>query len=539
MKKKFLLIFLAIISIKFIIALFTKGIILFPDESCFFLKGEYFLNNFKINECKNLINFEAGNPFPAYSILISPIFLFFSNTAAFHAIQFINIILISSLIFPIFNLINPLIKNKKTTLLITSLILITPIISSYEKMILSESLFLFTIIWMTYFYQISFKKKSALIISILLGLIATLTRPFGFIGILAILISEFTKSKRKKIISIAFIPAIILLYIIVQNFLPHITTNIADKIKTLAHPESYLFIIKAIKNQTITLLFSTLFIPCLLFFSYFPKDKTKELKNIKTFIISFIILNLIISSQHIYQYFLNGYELDFLTRYINVSIILILSIGIAYIYKIKNLKINTLIFLIFTIPLFFINLEFSNHALNISISPYFTDFRGFIDKTLFFRIIFPITSFLLILLTIFNKKNLLKKSMIILIFTQFMIINIWQIQYTKKDYNSEIFNNLKDKNEKIILLESLKKQEKSKINYINFDYFRLITLSSNEIKVVTYNDLVNNIPDIKNTEFTNTIKEYEYLITPYNLDLNLITKDKKGYYLYNIKQNDR
>ncbi len=535
MRKKLLILFSIIFISKITISLFINGLILYPDESCIFLKAKFFIDNFAIATCSEISTTPVGDPMLMDSIIISPIFLFFKNYAALHGILIFNAFLTSSLIFPLYSIFSKFIKNKKLVFIYITAILLLPIVSAYERMILSETLFLTTNIWLLHFYIKSFQNPIHKLTSFALAILASLLRPFGFISIIALGANEIVKSKRKKLIALIFIITLAISFVLLSYFVPNLQDNLINKFSSLSEPRNYLLILKAIKNQANSLLISTLIIPLIFFITYIKKDRSKYIKNIRIFLITFILLNFAISAQHIYEYFLKGFELDLLTRYLNVSVVLIMTFGLIFFEKNKKFSISPLLFALIVLPLFFLTFSTVNHALVISLSPYYEMFNGFIEKDTFFKLVFLPTTLLLLILTVFHKRKTLRIALIIIIITQFTLSTIWQIKYTTEvEYNTATVQKFKDTNYNILFLESAKSYQQEKEKY-NFNYWRLLTLTSNNVKISLFNDLKGQTPDTSKEDWKNLTKDQDYVISSFQLPLESVMMSKYLEKTYKLK----
>jgi hypothetical protein len=527
--KKVLAIFLTIFFLKSILSLFIGGMVIYPDESCFFLKAQNFAETFKITPCHELVEVQIGNPYPLYSILISIVFFFFENASAQKAIFIINAFLSSIIIFPIYKILFSQIKNKNKSLFYAGLLTLLPIITSYERLMMSETLFICLGIFSFYYYQKSLNTKKTKtrnkIISFFLSILATFTRPFGFILPLSLLINEIFLSKKKHLLIILTISISFIIALLTEKFIPNARVEITEKILSLKNPGNFLIILKSLKNQINSLSIETLLIPSLFFFTYLFKKSRKLLiaqsdlfDKTKIFLISFISLNFIISAQHIYKYLLAGIELDLSSRYLNLSILFIFIFFFIIIQKIKELKLSPIIFGIFTLPLFFLNFQFINHALNISLSPYYKNLDGFILENHYFTYIFLPTTLILLALSLFNKKHALKIGIISILLIQSTLISIWHIKYSIKELNSPEIQFFQNKKSDILFMKSYENYLTSLVRPIYFDYFRVKTLSSNNSTLILLNDIKgpHNEDDPKWHEIK---KHFDYIITPIPLSL--------------------
>jgi len=426
-KNKFLLyllaLFLGIFIIKVIVSFMMYGTFVYVDEFCVLQKAYYFIHNFELRSCTDIIGRITSNQSPLYSILISPIYLFFSGFDAYYAILILNSLLVSSLVFPIYKILKQFLKKEWLIYIFITITLFSASIFTLEKTVMTDTLFLVIGVWFLYFYFYSFikNKKRNKIISIILAILAVLTRPYGFILPLALLINEFVLTKNKKNILLlsTFFFVIALTFIIVYKdifFLFYIYTKISS---LLTFDGLYLFII-SLKNQLNSIILPLFFlIPIIFVYFNFNKDLEKYNK-IKFFILSFIILNFLIGLQHIFGYYLgvatdnNPTSLNFLTRYLNLSITYILLFSFIFLYNYKKIEINNSRFVIISTALFipilfvqYINIKYSQ-SFDIEFYNYFASALGTIALFIFLFTILIInnkhlTSIIIAILLIFNS----------------------------------------------------------------------------------------------------------------------------------------
>lgn len=531
-------IFLIILFIKIIIGSFINGILIYPDENCFFLKAEHLAQTGHLTSCEKILEIPSGNPYPLYSIILSPIFLIFDKQNALNLIFSLNALISSLIIFPIFQLTYEKTKDKYLSIVVSILISFLPIISAYERMIMSESLFILISLYSYFFYYKSLhtnkNSKANKYLAYFLGILGIFTRPFGFIILFSILINELILSKKKKLTATLVIIIFSLAIIVTHYFLPNAKDEIIEKILSLKDPKNFLLIVIAIKNQINSIAIETLLVPALIFFSFLTQKKEKIFKKTKPFIISFISLNFIISAQHIYKYLLSEINLDLATRYINFSILLIVLYSIIIIKKSKKIYINPLIFGLLFISNLFISFKNINHALNISLSPWYKNFDGFISIQNYILLLTTLNIFLFILL-IYNKK----KALIIFMFSIFVIQSIflmkWQIDYSNAESNKPELQLLSNKDSNILLIKSLKETTNQKVRPIFFDYLRLKTLTNNNTKIIIFNDIKNEKINEKDPEWLEQIEKNDYIISPFKLNLKRIGKSSSNDTIYKIK----
>jgi 4-amino-4-deoxy-L-arabinose transferase-like glycosyltransferase len=520
--KKTVLAFLAIFVIKLSLGFFLNGLLVYPDESCFFLKAKTLTETGTLSSCSDITELSIGNPYPLFSILISPIFFLLQGENALHGIFIINALLSSLIIFPLFQIIQSSIKNEKKSLFFSIIISFIPILTSYERMVMSETLFVFLGIYAFWLYKTSLEKKKTKfkIYAYTLSLLAVLTRPFGFIVPLSLLINDFFTSKNKKRLVPILVLALLAGIIVTNLFLPNAQIEIMDKTKSLKDPGNWLLILISLKNQLNSLSIETLLIPSIIFFTEIFRKKEKTFDKTKVFFISIIFLNFAISAQHIYKYLLAGFNLDVSTRYLNLPIIFICTYFFIIQSKKSENKINPLVFGTFILSLFFLTFKEMNHALNISLSPWYENLNGFIPSEIYFLYIFLPLSFVLFLFYLFNKR----KTTTILISTIFVIqsifVFIWQFNYAKTEAATPEIQFFKDKKSDILILKSYNNYINAPIRPIYFDYFRIKTLTENKTTLIHFNDIKEPSHDESDPKWREMTKEFDYIITPYKLSLD-------------------
>ncbi len=537
-KKKLLLFFLGILLVKVFLSLFIKNIIVYPDESCIIQKASFFAEHLALRNCGEIAHMPAGDPFPLYSILLAPIYLFSKNILAFKLTLIFNAILTSTLVFPIFQILTKFIKKEKTTFLYTFVLLFISQVLLYEKMLMSENLFLITSIWFLFFYIESFgKNKANKTIALIIAILSIFIRPFGFILLLAMGINEFIHTKKKTTATIIFILTIAALFFVLQMFIPEIGQNLYQKIASLSEPRNILLLGKALKNQLNSLIIATFFVPLVIFVSNIGKDKSKAMKNIRYFLISFIALNFLITAQHIYNYYIRGAEQDLIIRYLNVSSFFIIFFSFIFIEKVKKIKINTAVLIILALPLLFLSYDTLNHALNLELSPYFKTFDGFISGDIFFKTIFLPLIFLLAIAMIFHKRKLLIVGLISILLLNSIAIFAWQTKYTKNEFEDPVFQYFINKNDNILFIESAMNKDKPK--NINFNYWKILAFTDLSPTSITYNDLnkENVSLDINKDIPKEFLKNKDYIVTKYELNLPLIIDYPYYPKVYKIEQN--
>lgn len=527
-KTKFFLLFLfiSVLIAKVILLLQMSGTFMYSDEACMIIKARHFAENFQIDKCQEISGAPAGEPMPFYSIVISPAYWFGNlGMTSYYLVLFINALLVSTLVFPLFFFFNKLakIKSKKLISFLTFLILFMAPLSLYEKMVATESLFVVSNIWLIYFYIKSFEKKHALrnkFLAIFFAILSALTRPFGFISLIALTINEIFQAKNKKLLFFMIPGAVVLT--IFAFISVGLDLTFFKVLLDFFNPKRLVLIIAAIKNQINSFIIATALIPILIFLSNIFTTKIKEISKIKVFLISYLFMNFGIAANHLYGYSVKGRPLTLLTRYINFPVILITIFAFIFIYRNKKTIINKITIaasFLTLIPLFFLDYTEAKHALNLILSNFY-DTKQFFphnipmtkDGMIFFFLPFI---FILFIFYISKKKKIVTHLLIGFLIFHSVVINLWIVDFSKGKQNDVNYQNLKDKEAKILYLTKYS----SKVTSYNF--WRLTALSKNELTPMYQLDLRHYIlyEDFNNPDFIEFIKDYDYVISSTRLQL--------------------
>ncbi|MBD3353416.1 MAG: hypothetical protein GF364_18180 [Candidatus Lokiarchaeota archaeon] len=530
-----LILFEIVLIIKICISFFMEMPIIYSDESCVVLRAKHFIETFNIETCNELSKLKGKDPLPIYSILISPIYLFFSGFKAYYAILILNSLLISSTVFPLYSIFKKYINDNKYILISILLCVFIPEIVAYEKTLMTETLFMSSSIWLLFFYVKSLENNAHSsiykILSIILSLIITFTRPFGFISFLAIIISEILISKNRVKIGLVLFPLTLFITAFAAYFYMGSsgTSYLTTKLNSLYDIQNWIFILKAIHYQFNSLLIATYFIPVIIFLT-----NIKKLKKEKFFLISFIILNLIISAQHIYGYYLNEKDPLLITRYINVSTSFIIFYALILLKKQKKFLASNYSFLIIIISLGALLLFKDGpikHSLNFSIISFYDPVTHYFNLDLIeskhiLGIPFLLFSFMLIFLYITNKKRLIALILGTILITQSTILYFNHINYTIVPHIVQAFS--KEESNITYLTDNTKNIELDLV-------WQLITVTDNRITPIFISFSGDNpdqyskldTDDFKHEDF---YKSADYIITTHKLDLPLELTDPKEHY---------
>ncbi len=538
--RNLILLFLTIFGIKAIISFFFTGTYFYSDEACVVQKAIYFAQNFKIETCSFIAEAPAGDPLPFYSIVISPIYLFLKGLDAYHAILLLNSLLIALLTFPLYKIIEKFIESEKINYLIIFVTLFLPQIIIYEKMLMTESIFVVANIWTLYFYMESFNKNKIRnkSLAILFAIFAALMRPFGFIVLFAITINEFITSKSKKFALAVLLPLSIVTLLIAFSMLNGIGGALLNKFMSMTDPTFIREGIKAMKDQVNSFTITTFLIPIILFFTYINKKDSKDLKNIKYFLLAFLFLNFLVSANHMHGYLLENNRTALLTRYINIAIIYFNLFGLIFFFRYRRFKLNTLgtIALITTMgSLFFLEYQAAKHSLNIDLSLFYnTD--HFVGANIaqdngFLAYYFPPIIFVLITLLFLNKRKLLITSLIAIFLIQSGMLYIWERDFGNKQQQDPTFQYFKETEFNILTIESYNRR------LVDFTFWRLLTLTKNDTDSIYFNDhRFDPIhPNFNSEKGKTLLGKYDYVISNFNFNLPIETSLPDGTKIYNVK----
>ena len=518
---KLLFLFLTVLIIKVVASFFMNGPFIFADEACIIQTAKYFIHNFQFLKCHEITGIpDAGTPLQLYATIISPIFLFFKGYSAYYAILVFNSLLFSSLVFPLFQIFKKFLKQENTVLLLTFVTLFLSQIFVYEKMLMTEGIFIVVNIWLLHFYLNS-QKLAALIFAIL----ASLIRPFGFMMVLAMLINEIiiSKKNRKNILILTSL-FIIITTLAIRIYNPEIPQAIYEKLITLNSREHWFLLFKAIKNQFNTYSLATFFIPLIIFINHIGEKDSKHLNQIRYFIVSLLAINFLISTQHIYGYFLEGNELQLNSRYTNISIIFIYIFSFIFLARYKFLNKSKLhLYAGVTLLTLFLLFDQATGkpSQNIDLSVYYTvvqpNIQGDVNFIKYINLyLLPLIGLLLILL-LKNKRQLILKILIPLVLIHSAITFNW---ITKYPHHSEILDYFIKLDQQNITYVIGKKHNKL------LNAWKLFSFTDNKIDYT----VIGNYPDLFQPK-----ADTDYIISAYDLEFP-IEFEVREYKIYkNIK----
>lgn len=521
--------FALVFLIKTIPAFQMQGPSIAPDEPCVLQRAIYLAENLQLEHCNNILDNLGGDTHPFYVFLIAPIYWFFSGTKAYYAILTLNAFLVSTLVFPLFSIFKKFIKDHKMVLLSTAIILFLPQITVFEKTLMTETAFAVVGIWLLHFYLNTFdkskNKRLNTIFTIIFIILAGLTRPFGFMVAFAVMINELIVSKDKKYVALIYLPlAAILTATTLLVILPGSFGVVASKVGGFSTPDvTILEVIQALISQLNSLSVATLIAPLILFGTYLFKDKSPYLKKIRFFLLSLILINLAISAQHIFGYYIKGRDPSLITRYINLSIIYIFIFTLIFIPKIKQFKFNKINIPLLSIILFaliFIRISPIKQSLNKDLMSLFDTTRIYGNDLIYIKthllIGASIALFALLVSLITKKKNIFLTILVVILMTQSVFSTKLNIE--ESSFPLPISEYFKDKEVNILFLGHKKEQ-----NPVSHNYWKLISMSNNNITLQFFEGIEPttrvDIPPANLAE----LAQYDYIITRMPLNLPLVT----------------
>lgn len=419
---------------KIFFSIFLKGPTTFPDEACFALKAMDLVDHFSFRSCKEVSGFESGGEFPLYIFFISPIYFFLRGKASFYALMFFQSIISASLIFPLFNIFKKFFAKNSTAIFLSSVLLFVPQIFAYEKTMMSEVLFVILSVWFLYFYLNSFGKKylKNKILAYLFSILCALTRPFGFIFPMAVFVNELIVYKKKKFILILILTILVsfgLLYFFAGEGL----LRVGEKFSSLLVLSNYKYLLISIVNQINSLVIATFAIPVFVFYLFLKKRDAKPWNNIKWFFAVFVFLNFLMSAQHIYGYYLEGKELNLLSRYVVLSNFFMIFSSIIFLSKYKKYKVKygeLIVFFVLIFCFFFLS-ENGKRVQNVDLSAFYAVFADENRRTAFMYFFkYPLIISYLSLFYLFLKNKFIWVRNILIGFL--LLISVFSIRLIAK-----------------------------------------------------------------------------------------------------------
>jgi len=547
-KIKTIIIFAIILFAKIMISFQHAGPYMFSDESCVIEKAKYLAQTGTLETCKYIVGAPAGDPLPGYSIAISPIYMLFDGYNAYLAILIFNAILASILFWPLLSITKKTVPdiNENLAILITMITLFTPQVVLYEKMVLTESFFLFNTIWFLYFYSkgLELDKFKYKIVAVIFGLIASITRPFGFIILMAMVVNELLISKHKKQTFLVLLPITIFAIGLAFFLLGNIVGEILHKIKNFSNLDAVLNALISVKNSVTTILVGTFIFTSIIFLDHIWDEKNTYVAKFKWFLLSLVFFNIAIVSYHIYGYLILGTNLDLLSRYLNISIILINFFGMVFMAKTKVFEPTTrkvIITSIFLVTLLLFKFNESKHSLNLDFMLYFDETKinalNQAEPNIFLKLFFiPICALLVAASYIDTKtKRVFFSACTLLFIIQGCLTYNYNASFSTKIHEDRLYAFFKDTKANVLLITSYKDR------FPDLDLWRLRSTTENNIQLAYLNDLKTDypIPNFDQEYAKKQIENFDYVLTKYPLNLEPLFDEPRGKIVYKVNHDEQ
>jgi hypothetical protein len=351
-----------------------------------------------------------------------------------------------------------------------------------------------------------------------------LERPFGFITTFAIIVNEIITAKNKKRVLLYLVPIFIIIGTFTFITLGNLWTKVLDLSFVFRNTENLKSLIVALKNQLNSLSISTLFIPILTFTALFKNKKKPQLfQKIKWYLLTLFLTNFLISANHIYGYLITDKNTDLITRYVNITIILLYFFCFIFLLTKKRFEVSkeeTTIALICMVSLAFFHSQTIKHSLNLDLSPFYEkegkNIGNLISQNKIMDLFFFPTMIFLTSLLIFGKRKILVPTFILLIFIWGNYVYYWNIAYSKNlNKNHEDKMHFRNTEKHITILQE------DKYRVVNFLLWDLMTLTNNKTEIFyldTYKGLYSKI-NFYNEKSKNQFKNTDYIFT--NIELPL------------------
>jgi len=179
--KKLLILFVALIVLKIVLSFFIQAPSVFSDEYVHakLARSFFFDQTFDIHE-----GIPAHQQLPLYPVLLSLSFLFQNMTIVFFVMKLLNILILSTAIFPIFWIAKDFLSEKKA-LFLTTMVAFIPSMFITSFYLMSENLFYPLFLFWVYFLYRGFRDNDTLFLN-LAGIFLALLFLTRFIGLVLV-----------------------------------------------------------------------------------------------------------------------------------------------------------------------------------------------------------------------------------------------------------------------------------------------------------------------------------------------------------------
>ena len=545
------IIFSAFLLVNIVISFFQQVPTTHPDELCYISQARHFAENFEYLRCRELLGKNITEGAPLHSILLSPFYLLFRSQLAYRIILLVNAILLSLLIFPLTGILRHYLKNEKKVIFGLLLTLAIPQFSAYAHTLMSETYFLATNILFLYFYLKSFGSKDTKkfkFLSLLLAITAIFLRPFGFITIFSFLISEFILSKNKKKILVPLLFIFILSTIPIFTLKPQLFTKVFSAIfLVFTDFDSFKYLLYSIRDQINSFNIATITVLSVYFYTVLIQTDDEKIKTIRPYLLSFTFLNFLIGVHHIFGYYLGNLPGNLITRYINVSLVLIIVFSFIFLFKglkPKNKPSYFLTILVFFLPLAAYKLIWRGVS-----TPTFDLFKIVILDNFYLHLLVPTSIILLALLCLKRIKTIMVISAIVLL--TFSGYQKFGTTLVSRQYHSDdtLYAFFKDREDKILIIDdkeymylSYESAILESISEADINRYKLFNNqindfdSSDNIASFFYQKSLNQVKNMDYQTLNALFKEdnYDYVVSNLNLNLDKVRKTPKTGNIYKI-----
>ncbi|MBL4694747.1 hypothetical protein JKY72_05250 [Candidatus Gracilibacteria bacterium] len=287
-------IFIALAAAKILLSFFILGFNLPPDEPCLLWTARNLASTFDYQPCSELRGWNAGDAPFLPVIIYSFFYALFSPVLAFKFSLFFNSVLAASLVFPLYNIFKNYIEEDRKIIPIIAALTFIPAIFIYEKSVMTEIFFSSSIIWMISFYITGLKSNSTKpkIIAFVIAALTLFVRPYGFIAMFALTANEFfLLNKKNKIISILAMVIFAGLVLLLKGGLIFSSLGASiDYASGVGFKEAGIRALGSLVTLFNSLSISTLLLPLLVLIF----TKGEKVKNIRVFLLSFVVLNILV-----------------------------------------------------------------------------------------------------------------------------------------------------------------------------------------------------------------------------------------------------
>lgn len=508
--------------------------VVFPDEACVIKRAAYFAQTLRIEHCEKISGLPGGgDPHPFYSILISPIYGFFYGLTAFHIALIFNAFLVSLLVFPLYGIFKRFFNDNKVIFLGIFIVLFSAQLITFESMMMTETVYIVLNVWFIFFYIKSFEEHKWLYkgVAFLFAIFASLSRPFGFIVLLSMLVNEsirLTGKERRIILPLLLMATALFSSITFIYFNNDVFIFLLERIKSVNSFSSLKNVLLALVEQINSFSLALFIAPLIIFFSHIGKRDSDALNAIRWYLLAYLLFNFAISAQHIYGYLLVGDDPGFLTRYINSSLIYILIFAFAFFQRYSVAKLfgwNALITACIIAFLLFMPEGFK-HSLSPDLSIYGNIWQHLYGKDLipvnsFLKYFFLPFSLLLFALLTFNKKMAFSLLFLCLMAfnSTYLVVNL-----VPQGFVPPFVPLLQDLQANIAVVVTYERDQDA-ANYFD-DLWVISSLSRNKFEYITFDvtdpamqDPKKALEKLRGADF---FERTPYVISRFKLDLPLI-----------------